>query len=105
MLTVVDQQNSASTVETDQPENPAVGTKRAWMSGSKIVLPSSDAEQYNGNILLNTVSSIAKPKGMILFSYKLCEFLVGLSGRNAYTSDNRPSWWPKDVVFCCLKGI
>ncbi len=67
----VDQQNSASIVETDQPEDPAVGTKKAWMPGSKIILPSSDAEQYTGNVLLNTVSSIAKPKGMILFSYKL----------------------------------
>ncbi len=76
------------------------------MPGSKIVLPSSDVEEYIGNILQSTVSRIAKPKGMILFSYKLCEFLVGQSGgRNAYTSDNRPSWWPKDVVFCCLKGI
>ncbi len=41
------------------------------MSGSKIVLPSSDAEQYTGNILLNTIRIISKPKGMILFSYKL----------------------------------
>ncbi len=64
----VDQRNSASTIRTDQP---AVGTKRAWMPGSKIILPSSDAEQYTGNVLLNTVSSIAKRKGMILFSYKL----------------------------------
>ncbi|XP_064391671.1 uncharacterized protein LOC135339486 isoform X2 [Halichondria panicea] len=86
--------------------SPPVDTKRArMMPGSKIVLPSSDVEEYIGNILQSTVSRIAKPKGMILFSYKLCEFLVGQSGgRNAYTSDNRPSWWPKDVVFCCLKG-
>ncbi|XP_064391678.1 uncharacterized protein LOC135339488 isoform X2 [Halichondria panicea] len=84
----VDQRNSASTIRTDQP---AVGTKRAWMPGSKIILPSSDAEQYTGNVLLNTVSSIAKRKGQS-------------GGRNAYTSDNRPSWWPKDVVFSCLKG-
>ncbi len=68
---LISKTSSASTVETDQPENPAVGTKRAWMSGSKIVLPSSDAEQYTGNILLNTVSIISRPKGMILFSYKL----------------------------------
>ncbi len=34
------QQNSALTVETDQPEDPAVGTKRARiMPGLKIVLP------------------------------------------------------------------
>ncbi|XP_064391683.1 uncharacterized protein LOC135339490 isoform X2 [Halichondria panicea] len=61
------------------------------MSGSKIVLPSSDIEEYTGNILVNTASRISKPKGWS-------------GGRNAYTSDNRPSWWPKDVVFCCLKG-
>ena len=66
----VDQQNSDLTVETDQPEDPAVGTKRACM-GPKIVLPSSDVEEYTGNVLQNIVSSISKPKGMILFSYKL----------------------------------
>ena len=71
-LPPVDQQNSASAVETDQPEDPAVGTKRArMMSGSKIVLPSSDIEEYTGNILVNTASRISKPKGMILFSYKV----------------------------------
>ncbi|XP_064391662.1 uncharacterized protein LOC135339482 isoform X3 [Halichondria panicea] len=102
----VDQQNSASEDETDQPEDPAVGTKRArMMPGSKIVLPSSDVEEYSGNILQTIISHIGNPKGMILFSYKLCEFLVGQSGgRNAYASYNRPSWWPKDVVFSCLKG-
>ncbi len=61
----VDQQNSASTVETDQPEDPAVGTKRARrMSGSKIVLPSSNLEEYTGNILRDTISHIANPKGV-----------------------------------------
>ncbi len=68
----VDQQNSASTVETDPPEDPAVGTKRArMMPGSKIVLPSSDVEGYSGTVLRSTVSRIANPKGIILFSYKL----------------------------------
>ncbi len=68
----VDQQNSASTVETDQPEDPTVGTKKARMSpGSKIVLPSSDVEEYSGTVLQSTVSRIANPKGTILFSYKL----------------------------------
>ncbi len=61
----VDQQNSASTVETDQPEDPAVGTKRArMMPGSKIVLPSSDANDYSSAILRNTISRIANPKGI-----------------------------------------
>ncbi len=65
----VDQQNSASIVETDQPEVPAVGTKRAkMMPGSKIVLPSSDAEEYSGNILQTAMIRIANSKGMILFS-------------------------------------
>ncbi len=68
----VDQQNSASTVETDKPEHPAVGTKRArMMSGSKIVLPSSGVEEYSGTVLRSTVSRIVNPKGIILFSYKL----------------------------------
>ena len=73
----VDQQNSASTVETDKPKDPAVGTKRARM-GPKIVLPSSNVEEYTGNILQSTVSSIVKPKGTILFSYK-------------FSLDSRPS--------------
>ncbi len=68
----VDQQNSASTVETDQPEHRAVGTKRArMMAGSKLVLPSSDVEEYIGAVLRSTVSCIVNPKGMILFTYKL----------------------------------
>ncbi len=68
----VDQQNSSSTVETDQPEHPTAGTKRArMMPDSKIVLPSSDVEEYSGTVLRNTVSRIVNPKGMILFSYKL----------------------------------
>ncbi len=65
-------ENSASTVETDQPEDPTVGTKKARMSpDSKIVLPSSDVEEYSGTVLRSTVSRIANPKGMILFSYEL----------------------------------
>ena len=60
----VDQQNSASAVRTDQPEDPAVGTKKArMMSGSKIVLPSSDIEDYSGIILRGTISRIANPEG------------------------------------------
>ncbi len=91
----VDQQNSASTVETDQPEHRAVGTKRAgskrarmmpgskrarmmmpgskrarMMPGSKIVLPSSDVKEYSGNILRSTIFRIANPKGIYyLFDY------------------------------------
>ena len=41
------------------------------MPGSKIVLPSSDVEEYSGTVLRSTVSRIANPKGIILFSYKL----------------------------------
>ncbi|XP_064391681.1 uncharacterized protein LOC135339489 isoform X2 [Halichondria panicea] len=86
----VDQQNSASTVETDQPEYPAVGTKRArTMPGSKIVFPSSDVEKYTGNILQRLMPRIANSKGW---------------GRNFYTSDNRPYWWPKDVAFAPMTG-
>ncbi len=55
----IDQQNSASTVETDQPEDPTAGTKRArMMPGSKIVLPSSDVEEYFGIALCSTISRI-----------------------------------------------
>ncbi len=25
--------------------------------------------------------------------------------RHIYTSDNRPSWWPKDVAFSPVTGI
>ncbi|XP_064391690.1 uncharacterized protein LOC135339495 [Halichondria panicea] len=85
----VDQQNSALTFETDQPEDPAVGTKRARiMPGSKIVLPSSDVDEYAGNILQNTISRISNYKGW---------------GKNFYTSDC-PSWWPKDVAFAPMTG-
>ncbi len=58
-LSLVDQQNSASAVETDQPEDPAVGTRM-----TKMVLPSSDAEEYSGNILRDTFSRIVNPKGI-----------------------------------------
>ncbi len=112
----VDQQNSASTVETDQPEHRAIGTKRArMMPGSKIVLPSSDVEEYSGNILRSTIFRIANPKGIYyLFDYNnyytgrnFFNFLVGVTGihRNFFLkSDNRPSWWPKDVVFSPVRG-
>ncbi len=54
---------------TDQPEDPAVGTKRArMMSGSKIVLPSSDVYEYSQIALRSKISQIANPKGMILFN-------------------------------------
>ncbi len=41
------------------------------MSGSKIVLPSSDAEDYFGITLRRTIGCIANPKGMIIFSYRM----------------------------------
>ncbi len=60
----VDEQNSASTVETDQPEDPAVGTKTArMMPGSKIVLPSSNVDNYSGVMLRGIISRIVNPKG------------------------------------------
>ncbi len=41
------------------------GSKRArMMPGSKIVLPSSDVEEYSGNILRSTIFRIANPKGI-----------------------------------------
>ncbi len=55
----VDQQNSVSTVETDQPEDPAVG--------AKIVLPSSDAREYYMSTVCRVISHIVNPEGMILF--------------------------------------
>ncbi|XP_064391666.1 uncharacterized protein LOC135339484 [Halichondria panicea] len=85
ILSPIDQQNSASAVETDQPEDPAVGTRM-----TKIVLPSSDAEEYSGNILRDTFSRIVNPKG--------------LKGVSFHSSENCPSWWPKDVAFCILSG-
>ena len=66
----VDQQNSTVAVETNRPEYPAVSTKRGrMMPGSKIVLPSSDVDEYAGNILQSLVSHIATSKGGILFGY------------------------------------
>ncbi len=81
----VDQQNSASIVETDQPEDPAVGTKRArMMPSSKIVLPSSDAEEYSGNFLRDTISHSVNPRGMnyVLVSKSSLFSLVALEGEN-----------------------
>ncbi len=107
---------SLAEVETDQPEDPAVGTKRArMMPGSKIVLPSSDANDYSNAILRNTISRIANPiKVIILYAYNnytgrnFFDFLVGVTGihsRELFKSDNCPSWWPKDVVFSPVRGI
>ena len=81
----VDQQNSASEDETDQPEDPAVGTKRARiMPGSKIVLPSSNVEEYSGKILRDTISHIVNPKGMnyVLVSKSSRFSLVAWEGEN-----------------------
>ncbi len=72
----VDQQNSASTVETDQPEDPAVGTKR--IPGSKIVLPSSDVVDYCGLTLRGTIARIVNPEGMI-FDFISCRMIFLLS--------------------------
>ncbi|XP_064391735.1 uncharacterized protein LOC135339529 isoform X2 [Halichondria panicea] len=79
----VDQQNSVSTVETDQPEDPAVG--------AKIVLPSSDAREYYMSTVCRVISHIVNPEGR-------------RKANAVYTSDNRPSWWPNDVAFSPLKG-
>ena len=84
-LSPVDQQNSASAFETDQPEDPAVGTKRVRrMPGSKIVLPSSDVKEYSGNFLRDTISNIANPKGInyVLVSKSSRFSLVAWEGEN-----------------------
>ncbi len=31
--------------------------------------------------------------------------MTGIHSRGIYKSDNRPSWWPKDVVFSHVRGI
>ena len=43
--------------------------------------------------------------GFYLATVRNSEFLVGWTGRNVYTSGNRPSWWPKDVAFASMTGI
>ncbi len=85
----VDQQNSASTVETtDQPEDPTAGTKRArMMPVSKIVLPSSDVEGFSEYSLRRTISRIVNPGGNFFgFSKHFFDFFV-----------YRPGWsfWQK----------
>ena len=109
-ITLGNGNEATSTVETDQPEDPAVvtkrvGTKRArMMPGEKIVLPSSDVYEYTGNILQGTISRVLNCEGMILLAIgrNFFAFLVGLRG---YASSNRPSWWPKDVAFSPLSGM
>ncbi len=107
-ITLGNGNEATSTVETDQPEDPAVGTKRArMMPGSKIVLPSSDVYEYTGNVLQSTISRIMNSEGMILLAIgrNFFAFLVGLRGKPSYASGNRPSWWPKDVAFSPLLGM
>ncbi len=78
------------------------------MPGSKIVLPSSNAEEYSGGILRGTISRIVNPKGtcvydcLAMYRTKFIDNLVGQSNRNFFTRDNSPSWWPKDVAFSNL---
>ena len=45
------------------------------MQGSKIVLPSSDVEEYSANILQTTISRIVNPKSMILIYNPNVDFL------------------------------
>ena len=67
----VDQQNSASTVETDQPEVPAV------------VLPSSDVEDYSEYSLRRTISRIVNPGGSLFgYSKHFFDFFVYRSDRS-----------------------
>ena len=79
------------------------------MADSKIVLPSSNAEEYSGIDLRTIISRIVNPKGTCVYhcslaaGRRLFEFLVGK--RNFYTSDNCPSWWPKDVAFTAPTGM
>ncbi len=99
------------TVETDQPEDPTAGTKRAkMMPGSNIVLPSSDVEEYSGIALCSTISRILILGGSTMNSWAVCVThifvgLPGLSSKKVYRSDNCPNWWPKDVGFSLMSGI
>ncbi len=73
----VDQQNSSTTVDTDQPEDPTVGTKRArMMPGSKIVLPSSVAEEYSAKALVSTISRIVNPRSKFRLYFVLATELL-----------------------------
>ncbi len=45
------------------------------IQGSKIVLPSSDVEEYSANILQTTISRIVNPKSMILIYNPNVDFL------------------------------
>ncbi len=80
------------------------------MAGSKIVLPSSDVEEYFEVNLRQVISRIVNPQGSILFGYStnisLTSFagLSGLASKKVYASDNCPSWWPKDVAFVPVIG-
>ena len=63
----VDQQNSASTVRTNLLKDSLIGTKKAKiMADSKIVLPSSDVNEYTGIALRSTISHIVNPTRKLL---------------------------------------
>ena len=86
-----------------QQKNSAI-QKSFGTNSSKIILPSSNAEEYIGLFLRSTVSHIANPKGtcVILCLYyrtKCIDNLVGRKGGSFYRNNNCPSWWPKDVAF------
>ncbi len=61
------------------------------MPGSKIVLPSSDVEEYSGNILRSTIFRIANPKGIRIEKHLQCEKLLGLAGGNTKKRGNKKS--------------
>ncbi len=76
--------------------------------GSKIVLTSSDVEDYSETSLRRTISRIVNPRGSISEFLFGCvqhkhfyDFFVGITGRSSkrvYRSDRCPNWWPKDVA-------
>ncbi len=83
------------------------------MPGSKIVLPSSDAEDYSRTFLHSIIRRIVNPTSKLLIPYRtryrLKMFLTtsdatGVGSREIYRSDNCPSWWPEDMVFSPVKG-
>ncbi len=85
------------------------------MPGSKILLPSSDVEDYCESVLRRTISHIVNPRGssVIEFLFGCVQYehffhffvgITGLSSKRIYKNDRCPNWWPKDVGFSPLLG-
>ena len=83
------------------------------MPGSKIVLPSSNVDDYTAIDLHSTVSRILNPTSKLLITspscYRAKNYLDSLAdakgGKEIYKSENCPSWWPNDVLFSPVLGI